>query len=354
MTTTVFVDGSTVVPAAWLNDVNSAVYNILGNGTIVPANAAAARTNLGSTTVGDALFITASAAAARTTLGAAASGALGSSGITGAAASGANADINTMTALTSISGLSSINTGPLAGFRNIIYNGGFTINQRAYASGAALAAGIYGHDRWKAGSGGGDYTFTQLKSNTTITIAANKTLIQVIEDVNVQSTSYVLSWTGTALARYAINSNTPAGSYAASPILITGQTAGSTLSVEFGNGASSGTLGKVQLEVGAATNQATVFENRPYSLELEMCMRYGESMPYLWTQYTLAGDGFGSIIPFKVTKRAAATITNTNTTTTNITGASITGSTFGVTPAGSATASASIVYIGTLFGAAEL
>lgn len=35
------------VSAAWLNDVNYCAYNILGNGTTIPANAAAARANLG-------------------------------------------------------------------------------------------------------------------------------------------------------------------------------------------------------------------------------------------------------------------------------------------------------------------
>jgi hypothetical protein len=155
--------------------------------------------------------------------------------------------------------------------RNIIINGGFTINQRAYVSAAALAAGVYGHDRWKGGAGGGTYSFTQLAGPTTITIAANKTLIQVIEDVNVYGGSYVLSWTGTCQARYAINSATPAGAYAASPIVITGQTAGTTMSVEFGNGAASGTLGLVQLELSPVV---TPFEFRLYPQELALCQRY--------------------------------------------------------------------------------
>ena len=38
--------------------------------------------------------------------------------------------------------------------------------------------------RWKAGASGGDYSFTQNKSDTTITIASNKSLMQVVEDVN--------------------------------------------------------------------------------------------------------------------------------------------------------------------------
>jgi hypothetical protein len=157
--------------------------------------------------------------------------------------------------------------------RNAIINGGFTVNQRVYVSAATLATTVYGHDRWKAGSGGGDYSFTQLAGPTTITIAANKTLIQVVEDKNVYGGSYVLSWTGTCQARYAINSATPAGAYAASPIVISGQTAGTTMSVEFGNGASSGTLGLVQLEISSV---ATPFEQRPFAQELALCMRYYE------------------------------------------------------------------------------
>jgi len=200
---------------------------------------------------------------------------------------------------------------PPAG-RNIIINGGFTVNQRGYVSAATLASGAYGHDRWKAGSGGGDYSFTQLASPTTITIAASKTLIQVVEDKNVFGGSYVLSWTGTALARYAVNSATPSGAYAASPILITGQTPGTVMSVEFGNGASSCTLGNVQLETGEV---ATPFDFRNYVEELAMCQRYfykiggiageesyGAHLAHNSTSF------FGVFIPFPCTMRASPTV----------------------------------------------
>jgi len=150
---------------------------------------------------------------------------------------------------------------------NCIINAGFTINQRAYVSNATLTAGIYGHDRWKAGSGGGDYTFTQLASSTVITIKANKTLIQVIENVNVIGGTYTLSWTGTAQARYAVDSATPGGSYAASPIAITSQTAGTVMSVEF----NAGTLSNVVLNSGAT---ALPFMPKSYNQEFQDCMRY--------------------------------------------------------------------------------
>lgn len=157
--------------------------------------------------------------------------------------------------------------------RNIIINGDFRINQRVYATSGALAAGAYGHDRWKAGASGGNYSFTQLKSSTQISIGASQTLIQVVEDVNVVGGNYVLSWTGTSQARVGINSATPSGAYASSPILITGQTAGTVMSVEFGNGAAIGTLGTVQLESGTT---ATSFEFTPFPQELVKCQRYWE------------------------------------------------------------------------------
>ena len=163
----------------------------------------------------------------------------------------------------------SVNDLKLTGMRNVIIDGGFTINQRGYVSAAALAAGVYGHDRWKAGAAGGDYAFTQRASGTTIAIAAGKSLIQVVEDKNVAYTNYVLSWTGNAKARIGVNSATPSvtDAYAVSPILITGQLAGTTMSVEFNEG----TLTNVQLENGTV---ATPFEFRFNGAELALCQRY--------------------------------------------------------------------------------
>lgn len=112
MSNTTFTDNSTIIVAAFMNDVNDVVYEIIGDGVNIPTTAAQARTNLsaaksgantditslgglttalsiaqggtggttqgtartalGSTTVGDALFIATNAAAALTTLGIAA------------------------------------------------------------------------------------------------------------------------------------------------------------------------------------------------------------------------------------------------------------------------------------------
>jgi hypothetical protein len=153
-----------------------------------------------------------------------------------------------------------------------IINGNFVVNQRAYVSNATLSAGAYGHDRWKAGGSGGDYTFTQLPNSTQITIKSGKSLIQVIEDKNVVGGEYTLSWEGTAQARFGINSATPSGSYAASPITIDTQTAGTVMSIEFNEG----TLGKVQLNAGSV---ALPFQPKSYEEELRACQRYATVIP---------------------------------------------------------------------------
>jgi hypothetical protein len=220
-----------------------------------------------------------------------------------------------------LDGTSGINTPNTFGYKNLLIDAGFTINQRAYVSGATLASGSYGHDRWKAGASGGNYTFTQLASSTTITIASGKSLIQVVEDKNVNGTSFVLSWTGTAQARYAVNSATPSGSYAASPIVITGQTVGTTMSVEFNEG----TLSKPQLELGAV---ATSFDVRDYGRELIMCQRYYwqtsvTSGQVLFDVYSpiIGGQFKGlSIASMFVEPRATPTITVPVQTAVNVSG----------------------------------
>ena len=168
--------------------------------------------------------------------------------------------------------------------RQAIINGGFTVNQRVYVSNATLSAGSYGHDRWKAGASGGDYTFTQLPSSTQITIKTGKSLIQVVEDKNVVGGTYTLSWEGTAQARFGINSATPSGSYASSPITITTQTAGTVMSVEFNEG----TLGKVQLNSGSI---ALPFMPKSYEEELRACQRYFVNVCYPSTEVGLLGVG---------------------------------------------------------------
>ena len=202
-------------------------------------------------------------------------------------------------------------TGTFGGYYNsvssqAIINGGFTVNQRGYVSSATLASGSYGHDRWKAGAGGGDYTFTQLASSTQITIEAGKTLIQVIEDKNVVGGTYTLSWTGTAQARAGVDSATPSGGYADSPLTISAQTAGTVMSVEFDDG----TLGQVQLNSGSV---ALPFQPKSFAQELADCLRYIEVINFsqretIGIAFFTDSNSFQCPLTYKVRKRAIPTI----------------------------------------------
>lgn len=154
--------------------------------------------------------------------------------------------------------ISQINGGPI-GVINAIINGNFQVNQRAVSGTVTLAAGAYGHDRWKAGASGCTYTFATSNNVTTLTISAGS-LIQVIEGLNLYSGTYTLSWTGTAQGKIG------AGSYSGSGV--TGSvTGGTNLNIEF----NTGTVSLVQFEPGV---EASPFERRDYGRELMMCQRY--------------------------------------------------------------------------------
>lgn len=193
---------------------------------------------------------------------------------------------------------------PTVSAGNRITNGSLLVNQRSYVSGTALAAGIYGHDRWKAGSGGCTYTFTATKPDTTITITAG-TLLQIIEDANIEGGTYTLSWSGTATAR--VYQGAATGSYAASPITMTGLTAGANTTIEF----STGTVTRVQLEVGSTAN---VFARRPYGTELALCQRYyyrrksAYPDPVAMLSAYSSTAAWGKLFEFPVEMRAVPTI----------------------------------------------
>ena len=204
--------------------------------------------------------------------------------------------------------VSTINGGSI-GAKNAIINGNFGINQRGVSGTVTLAAGNYGHDRWKAGASGCTYTFATSENVTTLTITAGS-LIQVVEDINLLTDTYTLSWTGTAQGKIG------AGAFGASGI--TGSvTGGSSLNIEI----NTGTISKVQLERGSV---ATPFDFRSIGQELALCQRYYEKSFELGTapaqnvgSYNgtsvasspgqLSGMSFGDT-RFKVNKRAAPTI----------------------------------------------
>jgi hypothetical protein len=161
--------------------------------------------------------------------------------------------------------IQSASMGSFAGFRNILINGSFMVNQYGYTSGTPATANVgqFASDRW----------FLQIGQSATLTPSGNGQIItapaggisQRIEAASVVGGTYTLSWSGTATATV----NTV-------PVANGGQVtlpANTIATVTF----SSGTVTNVQLEPGLA---ASPFEQRPYGVELTLCKRYANRLVY--------------------------------------------------------------------------
>lgn len=149
--------------------------------------------------------------------------------------------------------------GQLAGFRNLLINGNFQINQRGYVSGTNVGApNTYTLDRWRVVTSGQNVTFSASGNGNQITAPAGG-IEQVIEGVNIGGGTYVLNWTGTATAT--VNG--------------TARAKGESFTLPANTNATvrliGGTASQVQLEPGTV---ATPFEHRPYGAELALCQRY--------------------------------------------------------------------------------
>lgn len=216
----------------------------------------------------------------------------------------ANANFAELYALTSLAG------------DNLLINCGVPINQRGFAGGS-LAAGAYGYDRWKAGSGGCNVT---INAGTGVFTHTSGPLQQVVEAPQ-------LAW-GQALT-FSVES--PSGSISVSVGGATGTiTAGSgrrgvTLTPS-GSGhmtvqitATGVTYSRPKLERGSS---ATAFEVRPWAVEFALCQRYFEKS-YNGNMAPGTADRTGSYrcsilngffltagaVPFSVQKRGATAIT---------------------------------------------
>lgn len=188
-----------------------------------------------------------------------------------------------------------LNGGPLAGLRNLVINGNFAINQRAYVSGTATTgANQYTLDRWRVVTSGQSATFAASGNGNLVTAPAGG-IEQVIEGASIAGGTYTINWTGTATC-------TVGGTTLAKGATFT-LTAGANATLLF----SGGTVGEVQVEPGTVS---TVFEARPYGLELMLCQRYYEVGGYYAGYYWVSSWGAvrSDRISFVVPKRAMPTI----------------------------------------------
>lgn len=176
--------------------------------------------------------------------------------------------------------LASLNDGPLAGFRNRLINGDFQINQRAFAGGA-LAAGVYGFDRWKAGAGGASLSL----SGNTLTLTSGA-IAQIMESPDLAGAQVTVSVEDLATRDLTVTlaaSGSGSGSVSGDIVQGTGR-CGVTLTVPAtatghvslqiapkSGGAGAPTFKKAQAEPGAF---ATPFEFRPAATEKVLAQRY--------------------------------------------------------------------------------
>jgi hypothetical protein len=203
------------------------------------------------------------------------------------------------------------NTPPVETNPNLIINGNFTINQRAYVSAANLASGSYGFDRWKSNYTNTALTFTSAPAGQSVTISTSGVLVQIVEQANVPAGTYTLSWSGTATGRI-YNSGGAAPSYAASPVTFTADGLADVV-VEFTASGSTKTLSKVKLELGSAAS-AYSYAGGTIAGELAACQRYYEILKppasgiFCMLQVNATTSGLGAFT-YGVQKRVAPTIT---------------------------------------------
>ncbi|MES2401883.1 MAG: hypothetical protein V4573_17965 [Pseudomonadota bacterium] len=186
-----------------------------------------------------------------------------------------------------------IGTAGAQSLRNLLMNGNFNINQRAYVSATATTvANQYTLDRWRVVTSGQNLTFAASGNGNIVTAPAGG-IEQVIEGANIGGTTHVINWTGTATCTVDGVAKAKGDTVALTP--------GTNCTVKF----IGGTVGQAQLERGA---KATPFEFRPVSVDLALCQRYYETVELgflLTTGSVTAVAGTGNFI---VPKRAVPTL----------------------------------------------
>jgi hypothetical protein len=234
--------------------------------------------------------------------------------------SGGNVTIGDSESIVTIPGI--IVGDSLPSGQNLIINGAFEINQRGYVSGASLASGAYGFDRWKSTFTNTTLTYTSAPQGQLVTINSGGSIEQIIERENVRAGTYTLSWQGTATGRV-YNTGESAPAYAASPITLTLDGL-QDVEVQFTASGGTRTLGFIQLEKGS---KATAFNRNSMNLqgELAACCRYYYQK--LGTDnrirfgYQTDTNGFGqtNFVNFPTIMRIAPTMTITVTEADNFT-----------------------------------
>ena len=178
--------------------------------------------------------------------------------------------------------------------RNLLINGNFNINQRAYVSGVATTgANQYTLDRWRVVTSGQNLAFTASGNGNLVTAPAGG-LEQVIEGSNIGLAAAVINWVGTATCTVDGVAKTKGAAVTLVP--------GTNCTVRF----TGGTVSQAQLEYGTAS---TAFEFRLVQTELQMCQRYCEVIDIGFLSNSPTTSAVAGTGTFLVTKRAVPTPT---------------------------------------------
>lgn len=166
--------------------------------------------------------------------------------------------------------ITSLDSNDGSGFRNVVLNGSFIVNQRKYVSGSATtAANQYTLDRWRVVVSGQSVSFTSTSNGNLVTVPAGG-IEQVIEGALIVDTTYVINWLG--------NASGFVNGIPVTPGSVLSVTPGANCTIKF----TGGSLGSVQMEQGRTAHP---FEPRPYSVELRLCQRYA----FAWTSLGTMG-----------------------------------------------------------------
>lgn len=163
-----------------------------------------------------------------------------------------------MTQAQKLADLSQAFTAGALGFRNLLQNPLFRVNQRGYLSGTGWAANSCTLDRWKNVAAGQGIVFAA-NGNGYIVTAPSSGMEQVVEGVEIAGGTYCLYWEGTATATVNGSAISKGGNFTLP--------SNTTAAVRFAGG----TVSKPQLEQGAIP---TTFDCRPYQLDLLVCQRF--------------------------------------------------------------------------------
>lgn len=156
------------------------------------------------------------------------------------------------------------------GLKNYLINGAYQVNQRGFAGGA-LAAGVYGYDMWKAGSGGCNIT---ANLTTGVVTHTSGPVVQVMESPRLAGVQVTVSVEDLVGGSLSVNVDGQTGTITAG----TGRR-GATVTVPIGSTGNvtltltgtSLTYKNVQVERGPI---ATSFDFLSVGLTAAMCQRY--------------------------------------------------------------------------------